>query len=175
MKNLKLMVSLALAAGMITLTGAAFAADATANATATIQTGIAVAKDGTSLTNGDLAFGTLIPDGDGGTVVVNPTTGDRTPTGVTGVTSTYGPASFNVTGSPSTAFTITLPSTATTISDSNSHTMSVNEWTCDDTDLAMSLTAQGGATFKVGGTLTVSGNQADGTYSGTFNVTVAYN
>jgi hypothetical protein len=38
----------------------------------------------------------------------------------------------------------------------------------------VTLNGSGSATFAVGGTLSVSANQASGNYTGTFNVSVTY-
>jgi hypothetical protein len=68
----KIIVSALVAAGMMVLAGSAFAADAAANATATIQQAIAIAKTTENLSGGDLAFGTIVPDASGGSVRMDP-------------------------------------------------------------------------------------------------------
>ncbi len=146
-------------------------------ATATIATSISVAKLATgSSTGGELAFGNLIPSASAGTVVIHYSTGVRTfPTSAVTGTSLlpYGNAQFQVTGDAGATYTVTLPAVESTLTNSNSDTMTVDTFT---KDLSGTGTLTGGtSTFHVGGTLHVGANQASGTYTGTFNVTAAYN
>jgi len=145
---------------------------ASATATATIVTPIAITKDV------DMNFGNVaVQSTTGGTVVLSPA-GARTPSG--GVTlpvsgGTITAASFTVTGVSGYAYTVTLPSTTLTIT-SGSNTMTVTDFTSDPAGNAGLLTG-GTQTLNVGATLHVSAAQPAGTYvSGTpFNVTVNYN
>ncbi|WP_217602163.1 DUF4402 domain-containing protein [Chitinophaga sp. GbtcB8] len=145
---------------------------ASATATATIVTPIAITKDV------DMNFGILsVQSTTGGTVVLTPA-GVRTPSG--GVTlpvdnGTVTAASFTVTGLEDYTYNVTLPSSALTIT-SGSNTMTVTSFTSSPSGSNGTLTG-GTETLNVGATLNVSAAQPAGTYvSGTpFNVTVNYN
>lgn len=150
---------------------AAFAqtsATATANATARVLTPIAIAK------LADLNFGSLVSGPTAGTVIVDPF-GIRTATGGASlVNSPYGAAQFNVTGEPSTAYTITLPNAISIVhTTNNAFAMTVNTFTSDPSGTG-TLSALGAQQLNVGATLNVGASQASGLYTGTFNVTVAY-
>ena len=87
------------------------ASDNTATATATIVAPIAISKVG------NMNFGNVATNGLVGTVVLTPA-GTRTVTGGAGLPPTAGTvtaASFNVTGSGSYTYSITLPSTPITL------------------------------------------------------------
>ena len=146
-------------------------ATGTAKATATIVVPISIENAG------DLAFGNIIADADGGTVTVTPAgaityTGVKAPSMQAGTTSA---AEFNVTGANNYTFSITLPSTSHEIK-SGSNTMSVTDFTSTPTPTG-TLSATGSATVKVGATLNVSAGQAAGTYESVtpFEVRVNYN
>lgn len=167
MKNI-----LGIAVVMLVLSQVSFSqssASMTANATATIVTGLSCSHG----TNSDLAFGKIIASGSSGTVVVSPASA-RSYTGgailTTGLTSSA--AEFVLSGQASTAVTVTLPSSAVTIT-SGSNTMSVTTFT-SDAGSTPALSSGGALTVKVGGTLAVAANQAAGSYTGTFDVTFAY-
>lgn len=154
---------------VVALGGSAYSqnsATATANATATIVTPIAMTK------TADMAFAEVAAGSTAGTIVLA-TDGSRTATGGTKVGGGTGvAASFTVTGQSGYTYNITLPGSASTLSDGASHTMTVNTWTSNPTP---SGTLTGGtSTLKVGGTLNVGASQVAGTYTGTFSVTVAY-
>ncbi|NTW63472.1 MAG: DUF4402 domain-containing protein [Chlorobiaceae bacterium] len=143
-------------------------------ATATIAGAISVAKYETgSTTGGDLAFGNIIAGPSAGTVTINPFgSGARSFTTVTGTNLLpFGPAQFKVTGDANANYTVSLPSSDITIY-SGTNTMTVDAFT--KTVTTGTLTG-GSDVFRVGGTLHVGANQPSGTYSGTFNVTAAYN
>lgn len=128
-----------------------------------------------------LNFGQLTVTG-AGTAVVNPDTDALTTTGgVVRVGSSAYAALFQVEPPRRGAVHIRIPTTPIAITRvGGSETMTVSNWT-------ISSNAQpiGGnryrvtATlepfeFRVGGTLSASANQAEGTYTGTFDVTVEY-
>ena len=144
---------------------------ATANASATIVTPIAISK------TVDMNFGNVAVSATAGTVVLTPA-GSRSLTG--GVTlptiaGTVAAASFNVTGANNYTYTITLPSTALPIT-SGANTMSVNSFTSNPATTG-TLSATGSQTLNVGATLNVSASQAAGSYTSVtpFTVTVNYN
>ena len=154
------------------LTATTFAqVSATANATATIVTPIAISK------TVDMNFGNIaVLTGTGGTVVLAPA-GTRTKTG--GVTlpvtaGTITAASFTVTGASGYTYSITLPGSATTISYLTNN-MTVDTWTSNP--VTTGTLTSGTQTLNVGATLNVSAGQVAGVYtSGTpFTVTVNYN
>lgn len=144
---------------------AAYAATTSATATATVYVALTITK------TADLNFGGLLPGAAAGTVTVNPD-GTRTGTGVTLVGgSTFGAATFALSGQPNASYTIALPSSITITDGTN--TMTVDTFTSNPSGTGQ-LDASGSATLRVGATLKVGANQPPGTYSGTFDVTVDY-
>jgi hypothetical protein len=121
----------------------------------------------------DLRFGDVFTGPTAGTVVLSPA-GARSATGGVGLgsLSVTGPATFTVTGAASATYAITLPTSITLSSPGGSLTVTPVTSTPSLTGL---LSATGQQTLAVGGTLNVAANQADGDYTGTFSVTVAYN
>lgn len=123
--------------------------------------------------NGDLNFGTFISPGSSGTVTVS-YAGARSST--PGITLRSGSAvtaaSFTVTGSNNSTYTITLPANNTVVITSGGNTFTLTNFTC-----SAPLTGRLGPgnttlTFTVGATAMVTSSPASGSYSGTFNVTV---
>jgi hypothetical protein len=163
---------------MFAFTASAFSqATATATATATIVTPIAISK------TVDLSFGNIAAGAGAGTVLLNATTGIRTPTGVTlpAITGVVTAASFNVTGTANFTYAITLPGAATTITDGAAHTMTVITFTSNPAGTG-TLSGAGSQALTVGATLNVGALQVPGNYSsasaggsGPFPVTVNYN
>ncbi len=134
------------------------------NVTITLMAPISISS------SGDMDFGTLSPTGTAGTVTVTPA-GVRTSVNVDLFGGTPAAASFDVTGASGQAYFITLQSSATLTSGGN--TMTVDTF---NHDAGGAPTLGGGSdTFNVGATLNVGATQAEGTYSGTFDVTVNYN
>ncbi len=125
-----------------------------------------------------LNFGRFIAGESGGSIAIANTSAGTV--NVTGTVATIGggapsSASFSVTGRPSTEVTVTLPAdgavnlTHTTSSD----VMNIATFSVSDSSPALSAT--GVATVYVGGTLTVPNTSiARGVYTGTYNVTFAY-
>ncbi|MFG6433600.1 DUF4402 domain-containing protein [Roseateles sp. LYH14W] len=154
--------------------------NATASATAVVLQPIAVAKFA------DLVFGNVVA---GNGVVTLATNGARTrsgttalPTGVAGVA-----ARFDVTGTGNNTFAIDYTGSSTELDDGGGNTMAV-DWitealtsttasgkTDETTDAATGTLSSGAAYVFVGGKLTVGASQAAATYTGTIQVTVAYN
>jgi len=118
----------------------------------------------------NMDFGTVVPTGTAGTVIVTPA-GARSSTDVILFGGTPAAASFDVTAQKKTNYFITLPSSTTLSSGAN--TMTVDTFNHDAG--ASPKTNGGGDTFNVGATLNVGATQAAGAYSGTFTVTVHYN
>jgi hypothetical protein len=165
-------------------TGAMAQSSATATGTATAN----VVRPITITASRALAFGNVVPGAAIGTLVIAGTAaGAQSVTG--GVTQpgsqkgTVTSAQFAVAGEGSFTYTLTIPTAPVTISDSATtpNTMSVDTFTSDVATTAGAGTLSGTAgtagtqTVSVGGTLNVGANQAAGSYTGSFSVTVAYN
>lgn len=164
------------AAAILAFGGNAFAATSSANATATIQSQMAVTK----VTGKDLRFGGFIAGTSGDTVVrIDPNqadaasrtivSGDATPLGE--AVYAFGPAEFTVSGTVGSGFTFSVDESSINIT-SSTNTMTVSDFTVSSSSGTI---ADGGSSVKVGGNLTISSGQADGSYSGIFNVTANYN
>lgn len=130
-------------------------------------------------------FGTMgVLAGTGGTCVVT-TAGVRSATaGVTlsALAPLFSLATYTVTGEPLYTYMITLPADITVTHTDLSTTMTIDNLLAKSTSGTESHTATGTLvavagteSFTVGGTLTVAAAQLAGVYTGTFNVTVAYN
>jgi hypothetical protein len=120
-----------------------------------------------------LAFGNIAASSSLGTVTIS-TAGVRSSAG--GVTpsaiGTYNNAIYAATGEANATYSISLPA-STTITDGTNN-MTVNGFTSDPTPTGL-LNGSGLQTINVGATLNVNANQVAGNYSGTYNVTIAYN
>ncbi|HZU52275.1 MAG TPA: DUF4402 domain-containing protein [Holophagaceae bacterium] len=122
--------------------------------------------------NQDLDMGTVIPGPTVGSVTLNPGTGAQgLAGGVVYASPTGQPAQFAVTGAPSHNFNISFGGTPITLTGPGG-TMSLALLASPSGTSTFS--AGGAATLNVGGTLSVGANQAEGDYTGTFTVTVAY-
>ena len=122
----------------------------------------------------DLKFGNLAAGASAGTVDMS-VSDVRTATG--GVTliaagNVSNAAAFDVIGYPDASFTISLPSSILIASGAND--MLVDNFV-SSLGATSTLDPQGAAALKVGATLNVAANQAIGLYTGSFDVTVAYN
>lgn len=154
---------MAIAAGTLVLPGICRAQTCGASS-------IAIAK------SADLRFGSLVASGSAGTAVINASTGARTVTGgVFAAGATFGAAGFNVLlcgAGGAKRFVVTLPSSAVTLTGSGGGTMTVDTFTQNPTGTIASSTNPPPTPFTVGATLRVGANQTQGTYTGTFSVTV---
>ena len=165
------LITLALAVATLSA-GNAFAqansATATANANARVVAAIGLNK------TADLNFGDVVAGASLGTVVMS-FGGARSATGGTTLGNANGAAAaaFGVTGVAAATYAITLPGSPITISDGASHTMTVG--TFSGSKATGTLSGGGTDSFTVGATLNVAAAQVAGSYTGTFNVTVAYN
>jgi hypothetical protein len=179
-------VAIAAALGIACFGNAIAADNASAVASATVYTPIAISK------TTDLKFGNILSAVGTGTVAIS-TTGSPSLTTVTRPGANIGPlsaAAFTVTGQATAGgntFGISLEDTID-LSDGSSHTMAVDTFTLklDSTTLTPSvgsgattasatLAAGGSSTLYVGGTLNVGAGQVAGAYTGSIHVTVAYN
>jgi hypothetical protein len=128
-----------------------------------------------------LHFGTLaILAGSPGTCVLS-TQGIRTQTGGVNLSvqaPTASNAAYNVSGAINTTYAITLPSTITVTSGAANMTINsllARTASAGVNGLTGTLSASGTDNFTIGGTLNVAAGQVTGVYTGTFDVTVAYN
>ena len=128
----------------------------------------------TILKQADLDFGALVATG-AGTAVIDPLSGALTTTGlVTHVGPAAHPAVFTTTGSRTSNVHIRIPQSPITLTRvGGTQTMSVSAWTLDGNQ-NRKFPPNAAFNFAVGATLTVAAGQADGTYLGTFDVTVQY-
>ncbi len=160
---------------LMTAAGFLLAASRIASAQASVATrttGTARLIGGIQLTKtADLSFGDLVPGATAGTVRVA-TGGARTRTGgVTLAAGTVSQATLTVQGQRNKSYTITVPPSVTVTSGANSMTVGsiITAPTSPNT-----LPNSGTRALRVGATLNVLPNQPSGTYSSTFDVTVAY-
>jgi Mat/Ecp fimbriae major subunit len=169
MRNLVLRraVLAATAAATLGSAGSAFAASATATASATIVQAISVTN------TAPLNFGSIAPSAAGGNVVVDSADTRSSCTGGNFCSGAVTSANFTVAGAPSYNYSITLPATAASLTGAGSP-MSVSSF-AHSAGATPALSAAGAASFKVGGTLAVGASQAAGLYTGTFVVNVDYN
>lgn len=130
---------------------AASTASTTANATCTVIANITIAK------TADLLFG-VSSQNDLAKTILN---------------TAPEAASFNITGQPNQAFTITIPTTAINMVN-GANTISVSTFTSNPTATS-TLSATGSSILKVGATrAALTATQATGVYTGAFTVTVNY-
>jgi hypothetical protein len=139
-------------------------AQGTAEAFAEIVSPITISETGS-----DLNFGKIAKDGTAGTVIIG-LDGNRTGTASVIPDSETTAAGFTVTAAASTPFIITLPNSVTLTGTDG--TMIVDEF---NHNLGDNPTGTGSnQDLLIGATLNVGASQNEGLYSGTINVTVAY-
>ena len=142
-------------------------ATSSASASARIITPIALS------TTQNLNFGNIASSNTLGTVTIS-TANVRTSTG--GVTPSaigaFTQAIYAASGENNATYSIQLPSSVT-ISDGTNN-MTVNNFVSDPGTTGV-LSGSGAQTINVGATLNVGADQATGNYSGTYDVTIAYN
>lgn len=152
------LVGAALLAGF----GATSAQAATASATARAQ----ILRQVTLTKTADLDFATIVTAATASTVQVSPA-GVRTCGAGLTCTGTVTAAAFGIVGT--TGQTVTLAAAGPVTLTSGANTMTATLATS-----AATRVLTGTDSFTVGGTLSVGANQADGVYTGSFNVTVDY-
>jgi len=123
----------------------------------------------------NMDFGTLIASATAGTATIDPVTGRLTTTGgVTPVPGGVSPGVFLGAGSRNAPYQIRLPKNPITLTRAGgTETMTVSNWTLDG-PTNRKIGANEAFSFNVGARLAVAANQRDGTYVGTFEVTVHY-
>jgi spore coat protein U-like protein len=134
-----------------------------------------VLKPLTLIKKTDMDFGTLLPSAAAGTATVDPFSGAVTAAGgVTALTGATSRAVFLGAGSRNSPYQIRIPKNPITLTRvGGTETMTVSSWTLDGQSNRM-VDANEAFQFGVGAKLTVAANQAPGTYTGTFDVTVHY-
>lgn len=123
----------------------------------------------------DMDFGDLLTSATAGTATIDPLTGTVTTTGgvIAGAAATSS-AVFLGAGSRNAPYQIRLPKAPITLTRvGGTETMSVSNWTLDG-PTNRRVGANEAFSFSVGARLAVAANQVDGTYVGTFDVTVHY-
>ena len=128
----------------------------------------------------DLSFGNILSSSSAGTVVITPAGARSRSGGATFIPSLPGifsSAEFTVYGQANAAFTITVPANNTVVlTKSGGIDMKVRAFKHSLTSTSSRKIGSGGSkVFTVGATLNVNAKQNPGMYTGTFNVTVAYN
>lgn len=177
-KQTRLKIALAVVVlGATVLSGSASAANnASATASATVVTPIAITKAT------DMVFGSFIPTTAAGTIAVNTDSAVTFTGGVTAAPggATAAAAKFSVTGEPNATYTIayaptvtlTGPGTAMTLTQVSDLTGAGGAATLVATG---TLSGTGAQSIFVGGSLAVGANQVSGAYTGNITATVAYN
>lgn len=158
----------ALALGQLAFPASAAPPSAASGASLTLAKPVSIVK------TADLDFGSLTVTS-GGTAVVDPNTSQLSVTGgVVRIGGSAQPARFEVSASRLALIVIRVPDTPITLTRiGGTEQMTVSNWTLN----RFFLTLVDQATpiqFAVGGTLNVAANQVEGTYQGTFPVTVDY-
>lgn len=163
------MMTRALAGAILAATalsaGAANAAPVTASATARAN----ILQQITVTNTSDLDFGTIVSGAAASTVIVSPQ-GVRTCGAGLTCTGTVTGANFNITGTNNAVVTVIGDNSVTLSNGTDTMTASLY-WDIAGT---VTLSATGTGSGKAGGTLSLAANQADGAYTGTFNLTVNY-
>ncbi|MEO8431431.1 MAG: DUF4402 domain-containing protein [Acidobacteriota bacterium] len=170
---MKRMSTMALALAGLALGTEAYAAQNSAIGTGTANARIITAI---SITPGTaLNFGDVVPSGVVGTVSVD-AAGVRTSAGGASLGGATGVAAgaFTINGQASATYAITLPANGVVTVTSGANSMAVNGFVSNPGPTG-TLTAGGTQPLAVGATLSVGVNQAAGSYTGTYQVTVAYN
>lgn len=146
-------------------------------ATATVSAKIIIPLTATEASQ--LNFGRFFPGNQGGTIVVSPSGTVMTTSSVVPDASPRNPGSFFVSGEPDATFSIALPTGPATLTNSDaSKTIMVDDWVTIPENGQSGIRLDGGTqTIMVGATLKVGSldENPKGTYSGTYQITFAYN
>lgn len=143
------------------------------------STSVAVVQPITLDKASDLAFGSIAkPSAGANTVAVDETSGERTLSGggdAALAASIVSRALYTVRGEGGQAFSISVPATFNMVRSGGEETLqAVLASTATEGTLSGSIGAEGSASFGVGGRITISKATASGAYSGSFEVSVAY-
>jgi spore coat protein U-like protein len=160
------------AAGLVLATVALSAATVHAAPVTTQATVKArVLKQITVTKTADLDFGTIVAGTAASTVGVSTASSRTCGSGLT-CTGTASSANFNISGTNNAVVTITGDNSVT-LANGSGGTMTA-ALTRSASTITLANSGAVGGSFQVGGTLNIAANQADGNYTGTFNVTVDY-
>lgn len=175
MLNKKLMMAMGVAALSTSyFSGTATAAkviSGTANANILQTIAIVVGTD-------VMDFGDIVPDASPANVVLSAATGNITSSGLATTSGTTAKGDFNVSGSDSVSYIITMPADGVaSLSDTGGNggtAMNLINFTSDQPGDVGTLDGTGNQTIAIGATLVVGGNQTESTYSGTYDISVEY-
>ena len=170
-KFLKISVAAAALAALASPAYAQSSATASASSTTRIISPITLTK------TADLAFGAIVKASTGNAVVTIGNGADTvnvTGTNAAAASGTISRAKYTVGGEGGQTFAITVPGTMTMSSGGDNITVNLTTAAATGT-LSGSLGSAGTFALNVGGNFTIPAAQASGDYTGSFNVTVAYN
>ena len=145
-----------------------------AQATATGTASVVVEERAITLTAvTPLNFGTVLAFGRAGSVTVSYT-------GTTSASSAHSsapgtPGTFTATGVPNAPYALTLPANGAVTVSNGTESMTLRSFTRTGSTSQLYFDAAGDASFSVGATLDVGARQPQGTYTGTYDVTIDYN
>lgn len=164
---------LLLTAGAVALSASFFsitvtAATATGDASANVLTPLSITADAANA----MDFGAVAGDATNPTTVVLTTGGATSSADGASTAGTPSAGTFDVTGSGTLIYDITLPNDGVVTLTGPGAAMSVDTFT--DSVAGSSSLAAGTGTFDVGATLTINAGQTAGPYTGTYDVTVNY-
>lgn len=156
-----------------------FSANARSQSTVTAQAFAEIVEALTANETDQLNFGRFSTDVNGGDIIINPD-GSRVIQGsVIGVAGPSSPGKFEITGAPEASFTLQLPDgPAVLVHQESSKTMFVENWVSDPpVESGPAVLTNGTKTISIGATLSVGSYDDNpvGMYSGTFQLTFAYN
>lgn len=150
-----------------------------AQATVTAQAFAEVIEALSATETDQLNFGRFSTDVNGGNIVVNPDGSRQVQGSVIGVAGPHSPGVFQVTGAPEASFTLQLPDDGVTIvHEGTNNTMLVDNWVSDPpVSEGPAVLTNGNRDITIGATLNVGSYDKNpiGIYSGTFQLTFAYN
>lgn len=156
------------------MSNVAHADTATADATAEVLDALVLTN------NGALDFGTMVVSGAGNVVLAADGTLDCTDPDIV-CSGTTNVAGFDVAGTAAKDVTVNLPAASVplrhpsyTPATAAQHEITLDTFTSTATGGQVTLDATGAATFDVGGTITLTGSEAAGVFSGQFDVSVEY-
>ncbi len=160
---------LALPIGLLFLAAMVDDDQATATATARAE----VLQQISAVNTAELDFGTISRGSVAGQVTIAPDGSGRSISGgVSGAGGDPHPAQFLASGSPSRTYTISHDSGAT-LTNGSGDTLAITSLIIDG-PTTRQFDTSGESVIGVGGVLAVAGNQAEGSYSGNFSLTVEY-
>jgi hypothetical protein len=150
-----------------------------AQATVTAQAFAEIIEALSATETDQLNFGRFSTDVNGGDIVINPDGSRQVQGSVIGVAGPHSPGVFQVTGAPEASFTLQLPEgPVPIIHQGSNNTMLVDNWVSDPpVSEGPAVLTNGSRDITIGATLNVGSYDQNpiGIYSGTFQLTFAYN